>query len=84
MQANESVEPAAAAQTVAEEQEKRAEAKRERLQKMREYAESAACRRALLLRYLGDEFEGNCGHCDNCEAASLGVDPKLGTRREVV
>jgi len=40
---------------------------REQLQKMVHYAECAACRRAELLRYFGEEFgEPNCGGCDNC------------------
>ena len=44
---------------------------------MREYAETPECRREMLLRYLGDEFAGPCGTCDNCE------DTSAGTRREV-
>jgi ATP-dependent DNA helicase RecQ len=37
------------------------------LQQMVHYAESAACRRATLLSYFGEEFgEPNCGACDNC------------------
>ena len=40
---------------------------REQLQKMVLYAECAACRRAELLRYFGEDFPGeNCGGCDNC------------------
>jgi ATP-dependent DNA helicase RecQ len=84
VQAVESVDPAQAAQAAAEEQEEVREGKRERLQKMREYAETTSCRRELLLQYLGDSFEGPCGHCDNCETAATGVDPRVGTRREVV
>ena len=40
---------------------------REQLQKMVHYAECAACRRAELLRYFGEDFgEANCAGCDNC------------------
>ncbi len=42
---------------------------RAQLQQMIHYAESAACRRATLLGYFGEEFlEPNCGACDNCLA----------------
>jgi ATP-dependent DNA helicase RecQ len=79
----EDVDAAQAAQSAAQEHEERREAKRDRLQKMREYAETSACRREILLRYLGDGFEAPCEGCDNCDAAS-GGDPREGTRREVV
>ncbi len=74
-----------AAEAAAEEQERRRESRRERLEQMRSYAETAGCRRELLLRYLGDEFRGPCNGCDNCEARSGAgtVDPSVGTRREV-
>lgn len=74
-----------ATQTAAEEQERRREGKKERLEQMREYAETTACRRETILRYLGDDFEGPCGFCDNCEAGAgvPAVDPSVGTRREV-
>jgi ATP-dependent DNA helicase RecQ len=40
---------------------------REQLQQIVHYAESAACRRATLLRYFGETVaEANCGGCDNC------------------
>jgi ATP-dependent DNA helicase RecQ len=86
IQAVEAIDPASAIQAATEEQEVRRAGKRDRLKKMSEYAETSACRRELLLRYLGDDFHGPCGHCDNCEAAAgkIKVDPKVGTRREVV
>lgn len=65
------------------------EEKRERLRLMQEYADTSACRRAHLLQYFGDDFEGPCGNCDNCEATAdrsdddIQVDPSVGTRREV-
>jgi ATP-dependent DNA helicase RecQ len=64
-------------QDAAEEQEKRRQARRERLEKMRDYAETGGCRREFLLRYLGEDFTGPCGSCDRCEAGQ-------GVRREVV
>ncbi len=30
------------------------------------YAETAICRRILLLHYFGEQYDGNCGNCDNC------------------
>ena len=40
---------------------------RAQLQRMVQYAETSACRRATLLEYFGETFAGaNCGGCDNC------------------
>lgn len=40
---------------------------RQLLQETAAYAESALCRRKILLHYFGEEFEqDNCGCCDNC------------------
>lgn len=48
---------------------------RQLLQETAAYAESALCRRKILLHYFGEEFkEDNCGCCDNC------LNPK--TKRE--
>ena len=76
---------AEAAQAAVEEQQRRQDAKQERLRQMQEYVDTSACRREHLLRYFGDTFSGPCGNCDNCEAAAPGiqVDPSVGTRREV-
>jgi ATP-dependent DNA helicase RecQ len=86
IQAIEAVDQAAAIQTAVQEREIRREAGRERLQKMRAYAEIKSCRRAMLLQYFGDDFRGPCGHCDNCDSAAgkTRTDPQIGTRREVV
>jgi ATP-dependent DNA helicase RecQ len=74
-----------AAKAAAEEQERRREMGKRRLDQMREYADTSACRREHLLRYFGDEFTGPCNNCDNCEAGApdIRVDPSVGTRREV-
>jgi ATP-dependent DNA helicase RecQ len=42
---------------------------RERLRRMIDYAESAACRRVFLLGYFGESFDArDCGDCDLCIA----------------
>ncbi len=39
----------------------------EQLQQAVAYCETQTCRRAILLRYFGEEvYEENCGNCDNC------------------
>ncbi len=90
VEAAENVDTAAAAQRAAEEQERRKEAKAERLRQMQEYAETSECRRVYLLRYFGENYPGPCCNCDNCagntvseEASDIAVDPSVGTRREV-
>ena len=37
-----------------------------RLREMAEYAETSTCRRAVILRYFGEEAIETCGSCDNC------------------
>lgn len=85
VQVNEDADLSEAVRKAAEEQERRREMRKERLDEMREYADTSACRREHLLRYFGDEFSGPCHNCDNCEAAApeIKVDPSVGTRREV-
>ena len=40
---------------------------REKLERMMQYGQSAACRWRLLHDYFGEEMGGeSCGHCDNC------------------
>ena len=58
---------------------------RSRLEMMRGYAEHDRCRRAFVLSYFGEPFEGACGNCDNCdsghgEAEGGGHDFAVGTR----
>jgi ATP-dependent DNA helicase RecQ len=86
---DESVDTAEAAKLAAEEAARRQERKREKIRYMQEYADTAGCRRELLLRYFGDQFEPPCGNCDRCEengrakTEDIAVDPSVGTRREV-
>jgi len=39
---------------------------RQQLRQVLDYAESSECRRAVQLRYFGEDFPGRCGSCDNC------------------
>lgn len=41
---------------------------RSRLEMARAYAEHDHCRRAFILSYFGEPYDGACGNCDNCEA----------------
>jgi ATP-dependent DNA helicase RecQ len=61
----------AAAEGAAELQQKRQDAKRSRLEMMRGYAETRACRRAYLLGYFGEEHEPPCDACDNCRNGAV-------------
>lgn len=41
------------------------------------YAETALCRKKVLLHYFGEEYqESNCGHCDNCNNPKKQVEAK--------
>ena len=46
----------------------RRELDRSRVDMMRAYAETDACRRGFILSYFGEPVDGPCGHCDTCEA----------------
>jgi ATP-dependent DNA helicase RecQ len=55
---------------------------REQLQQMVHYAESAACRRAELLRYFGENSaEKSCGGCDNCISPRATFDGTLAAQK---
>lgn len=51
-------------------QERRRQLQKSRVEMMRGYAETHACRRAYLLNYFGEEFSPPCGNCDNCAAGA--------------
>ena len=55
-------------------EEDRREFERSRLEMMRAYAETDGCRRAFVLAYFGEPFEGPCGRCDNCRAGRVAQD----------
>jgi len=59
-------EPGDAIRAAAEAEEKRRSFERSRVDMMRGYAETDGCRRAFVLAYFGEPFEGSCGNCDNC------------------
>jgi ATP-dependent DNA helicase RecQ len=56
-----------AVQRAAEAEEERHAFDRSRVEMMRAYAEHPGCRRQFILSYFGEEYEGPCGNCDNCE-----------------
>ena len=45
-----------------------------RLREMTEYAETQSCRRALVLRYFGEQPPAQCGNCDNCLGTAVSED----------
>lgn len=47
---------------------------RTQLRKVLGYAESGECRRAIQLRYFGEDYNGPCGQCDNCTEPRETVD----------
>ncbi len=53
---------------VVEHRKRRQEVDRSRVDMARQYAEQRGCRRKFLLGYFGEEREGLCGTCDNCES----------------
>jgi ATP-dependent DNA helicase RecQ len=80
------VDAAEAVDEAVEAQQRHRELVRTRVEMMRAYAETRACRRAFLLNYFGEPAPATCGSCDNCDAGhSLVAAPAeepfpLGTR----
>ena len=62
-----------AALSLVSEQGDRQEFDRSRVQMMGAYADATTCRREFVLTYFGEEYEGPCGNCDNCEAGAGAV-----------
>jgi ATP-dependent DNA helicase RecQ len=63
-------DPAAVVDRALAERDRRREFDRTRVDMMRAYAETADCRRRVVLELLGEEHPEPCGHCDNCDAGS--------------
>ncbi|HEX7022517.1 MAG TPA: ATP-dependent DNA helicase RecQ [Trueperaceae bacterium] len=72
--------PAEAAEEAERAQERRKTFEKSRLEMMRGYATTDDCRRAYLLNYFGQPYQGPCGHCDNCRAGTTSATPD--TRRQ--
>ena len=49
-------------------------AERERLNALAMLVEATGCRRAILLRYFGEESPDRCGNCDNCLDPPASID----------
>ncbi|TJY72340.1 ATP-dependent DNA helicase RecQ [Arthrobacter sp. CAU 1506] len=67
------VDPSSAADKAVAEAESQHRIDESRIEMARGYAETDHCRRDWLLNYFGEETDGYCGNCDNCEAGSEAV-----------
>ncbi|GHF22148.1 ATP-dependent DNA helicase RecQ [Amycolatopsis deserti] len=63
-------DPAQDTERAAEVAEQRRKLDRSRVEVMREYAETSACRRQFLLGYFGEVLDEPCGFCDTCDAGT--------------
>jgi ATP-dependent DNA helicase RecQ len=54
---------------------------RQQLREVLRYADSGECRRAVQLRYFGEQFNGPCGACDNCCQPRATFDATLPARQ---
>lgn len=68
---------ARARQRLGEVDEQRQAGERQRLTALGGLVETAQCRRALLLRYFGEEPPASCGNCDNCLNPPASVDASV-------
>jgi ATP-dependent DNA helicase RecQ len=71
--------PVEAARLAVAEVERHQTIARTRVDMMRQFAESRACRGQTLLTYFGDRLDAPCGHCDNCSAGTA-TTPTAATR----
>jgi ATP-dependent DNA helicase RecQ len=67
--------PVDAARLALAEVERHQTVQRTRIDMMRQFAESRACRGQTLLTYFGDRLDAPCGHCDNCVAGRATAPP---------
>jgi ATP-dependent DNA helicase RecQ len=63
-------EPGAVVDRALAERDRRREFDRTRVDMIRAYAETADCRRRVVLELLGEEHPEPCGRCDNCDAGT--------------
>ncbi len=66
---------ASVVEAIATSEERRKQVEASRLEMMRGYAETLACRRRFLLSYFGENYDHNCGFCDTCESGSAAKRP---------
>lgn len=63
-------EHAAVARGAVDIEERRRQLEASRFEMMSGYAETKGCRRRYLLTYFGENHDGECGNCDNCESGA--------------
>lgn len=64
----------AVVQDIEQLQDSRRQIDQSRINMMQGYAELTGCRREYLLNYFGEQFQGPCGFCDNCETGLIAPD----------
>jgi ATP-dependent DNA helicase RecQ len=64
------IDAQAAVRDAVDAQRRHREFERSRVEMIRGYAETTACRRAYILSYFGEAYEPPCGSCDNCLAGN--------------